>query len=103
MLFVADYGYTQATAGQRDPYQNLGVYRIYNNNWQFPGALPPDYAWSNQDDWYGTQSMPSGYEKAVWALDDINAYRESQGLAPFSENVLKMKISKPRFRKNRKR
>jgi hypothetical protein len=87
MLFVADYGYSQGTAGQHNPYQNLGVYKIYNNNWQYPGTLPPEYSWSNEDDWYGTQSMPTAKEKAEWALDDINDYRAENGLPPLTKTI----------------
>jgi hypothetical protein len=60
-------------AGQHNPYQNLAK-------------------------WYGTQSAPTSYEKAQWAIDDINVYRVENGLSPFSEGVLKIKLQKPRFR-----
>jgi hypothetical protein len=58
--------YGQGTAGQHNPYQNLAK-------------------------WYGTQSVPSDYEKAQWALDDINAYRTAEGLKPLPESIIKMK------------
>ncbi|MDR0705889.1 MAG: hypothetical protein LBF88_13025, partial [Planctomycetaceae bacterium] len=55
--------YGQATPGQHNPYQNLAK-------------------------WYGTQSAPTSYEKAEWALDDINAYRAEIGLKPLNKNVI---------------
>ncbi|MDR1142390.1 MAG: hypothetical protein LBL62_11910, partial [Planctomycetaceae bacterium] len=64
LLIACNTGYAQATAGTHDPYQNLGKYHIYNNNWEYPGTLPPHYGWSNEEDWYGTQSMPTALEKA---------------------------------------
>ena len=91
MFFTADYSYGQATAGQHNPYRNLGKYHIYNNDWQYPGTLPPEYSWSNEDDWFGTQSTPTSYEKAIWALDDINAYRAEEGLSAFPESILEAK------------
>jgi hypothetical protein len=65
-------------AGQNKPYRNLAK-------------------------WYGTQAAPTALEKAQWALDDINAYRVTEGLTPLSESILKAEISKPRSRMFRKR
>jgi hypothetical protein len=64
--------YGQGMAGQHNPYQNLAK-------------------------WYGTQSAPTLYEKAQWALDDINVYRAEKGLSPLSETILKAEFQKPRF------
>jgi hypothetical protein len=92
VLFVFGQNcYGQATAGQQNPYRNLGKYHIYNNDWTYPGTLPPEYSWSNEDDWFGTQSTPTSYEKAIWALDDINAYRAEEGLSAFPESILEAK------------
>jgi hypothetical protein len=54
--------------------------------------------YQNLAKWYGTQSAPTTYEKAQWALDDINVYRESKGLQPLSEDVLSGDTRQPRFR-----
>jgi len=62
LLFAADV-FGQATAGSYRPYRNLAV-------------------------WYATQSAPTPLEKAQWALDDINAYRTSIGLAEFTDSIL---------------
>jgi hypothetical protein len=102
-LLTGQICYAQATAGQSNPYQNLGVYKIYNNNWEQPGTLPPDYTWQNENDWYGTQSAPAAFEKAQWGLDDVNSYRKSQGLEPLPETILKAEIRQPRLRLFRKR
>ncbi len=55
--------FAQDMATRAKPYQNLAV-------------------------WYGTQSTPAAFEKAQWALDDINAYRASKGLAELPESIL---------------
>jgi hypothetical protein len=65
-LVQVSYGQV-GMAGQQKPYQNLAK-------------------------WYGTQSAPTLYAKAQWALDDINTYRESIGLRPVSERMLKSKV-----------
>jgi hypothetical protein len=88
LIFVIGQNcYAQATAGDHDPYRNLGEWKIYNNNWQYPGTVPPEYSWSNEDDWYGTQAAPTALEKAEWALDDINNYRAEKGLPPLTKNI----------------
>jgi uncharacterized protein YxeA len=89
IIAIGQDSFGQATAGQHDPYQNLGVYKIYNNNWQHPGELPPDYVWNNENDWYGTQSAPTALEKAQWGLDDINKYRTENGLKPYPKSIIK--------------
>lgn len=69
-LFVLLFGqvcFAQATAGQHNPYQNLAI-------------------------WFATQSMPDAEEKALWALDDINSYRELQGLSPLPQTILKEEL-----------
>jgi hypothetical protein len=68
-IFVGRECCGQAVAGQHNPYQNLTM-------------------------WYGTQSAPTLFEKAQWAMDDVNAYRESVGLAPIGEDVLNKGIKK---------
>ncbi|MDR1270631.1 MAG: hypothetical protein LBK82_14005 [Planctomycetaceae bacterium] len=72
LLVVCNTGYSQGMKGQHKPYQNLAK-------------------------WYGTQSAPTMYEKAQWALDDINVYRAENGLTPLSENILKTELQNPRF------
>jgi hypothetical protein len=89
LFAVGQTCYAQATAGQHDPYRNLTKYYIYNNDWNYDGVLPPQYVWHNEDDWYGTQSMPTSLEKAEWALNDINDYRTESGLEPLDEKILK--------------
>jgi hypothetical protein len=74
-----------------DPYQNRGIWKIYNNDWQHPGVVPPDYSWNNTDDWFGTQSTPTGYEKAEWGLADINNYRATRGLDPLDATIIEGK------------
>jgi hypothetical protein len=48
--------------------------------------------------WYGTQSAPSKYEKALWAIDDINDYLVSVGREPISEDILKNDVRQPRVK-----
>ncbi len=55
--------FAQDMANYAKPYQNLAV-------------------------WYGTQSTPAPFEKAQWALDDINTYRASKGLPELPESIL---------------
>jgi hypothetical protein len=87
LLFVADI-FAQVATPESDPYQNLGQWKIYNNGWQYPGTVPPEYEWDNEDDWYGTQAMPESYEKAEWGLQDINAHRKLIGLKPLDEKII---------------
>ncbi len=62
-LFTTQSILAQDMATRARPYQNLAV-------------------------WYGTQSTPAPFEKAQWALDDINAYRASKGLPELPETIL---------------
>ena len=62
------------------------VAAIQSADAQTPSMASKPFA--NLEIWYGTQSTPAAKEKAIWGLDDINAYRTLMGLTTLDETVL---------------
>ena len=48
----------------------------------------PTQPYRNLEMWFATQSAPEAFQKAQWALDDINAYRKEAGLAELPEAII---------------